>query len=329
MSAGGKAGDAGRFRPIPTRKVPRFAGVSTFLRLPMHDEPGDVDVLIVGAPFDGGTSFRPGARFGPRAVRQASALTRGFHPEPGLDLFDHLRCADGGDVATVPLSIDESLARIAARLEEIARKGAVPALVGGDHSVTLGALRALAKVHGPLGLIHFDAHSDTYGPAWGFDVHHGTIFRNAVEEGLLRPNEVIQLGIRGPLTEAHDLSFAERSGFEIVSVDAIKRDLDAARTRLARFRHGGPVYVSFDLDCIDPAYAPGTGTPVPGGLTSYEALSLTRSLVGVPIVGLDVVEISPDHDPSGNTALLAATLLAQMLASLASTRASANARGTP
>ena len=310
-----------RFRPIPTRKVPRFAGVPTFLRLPVHDDPRDVDVLIIGAPFDGGTSFRPGARFGPRGVRVASALTRGFHPEPGLDLFDHLRCADGGDVATVPLSIDESLTRIAARQEEIARAGAVPAMVGGDHSVTLGALRGLAKVHGPLGLVHFDAHSDTYGPAWGFDVHHGTIFRNAVEEGLLRTGEVIQLGIRGPLTEAHDLAFAEKSGFEIVLVDAIKRDLDGVRQKLARFRDGGKVYVSFDLDCIDPAYAAGTGTPVPGGLTSYEALQLTRALVGIDIVGLDVVEISPDHDPSGNTALLAATLLAQMLASLAATRA--------
>ena len=232
-----------------------------------------------------------------------------------------MRCADGGDVATVPLSLDESLARIATRLEEIGRAGAVPAMVGGDHSVTLGALRGLAKVHGPLGLIHFDAHSDTYGPAWGFDVHHGTIFRNAVEEGLLRQNDVIQLGIRGPLTEAHDLAFAARSGFEIVMVDAIKRDLAAACARLARFRGMGKVYVSFDLDCIDPAYAPGTGTPVPGGLTSYEALQLTRALVGVDIVGLDVVEISPDHDVTGNTALLAATLLAQMLASLAATRA--------
>ncbi|MET0340140.1 MAG: agmatinase [Polyangiales bacterium] len=312
--------DPSRFRPVPTRKVPRFAGVPTFLRLPEHDDPRDVDVLIVGAPFDGGTSFRPGARFGPRGVRVASALTRGFHPEPGLDLFDHLRCADGGDVAAVPLSIDETLTRIATRHEEIARAGAVPAMVGGDHTTTLGALRGVAKVHGPVALIHFDAHSDTYGPAWGFDVHHGTIFRNAVEEGLLRPNEVIQLGIRGPLTEAHDLAFATKNGFEIVLVDAIKRDLDAACDKLARFRGAGKVYVSFDLDCIDPAYAPGTGTPVPGGLTSYEALRLTRALVGVDIVGLDVVEISPDHDATGNTALLAATLLAQMLASLAATR---------
>lgn len=309
-----------RFRPVPTRVVPRFAGVPTFLRLPVHDEPRDVDVLIIGAPFDGGTSYRPGARFGPRGVRQASALTRGFHPDPGLDLFDYLRCADGGDVATVPLSLDESLSRIATRIEEIARAGAVPAMVGGDHTVSLGALRALARVHGPLGLVHFDAHSDTYGPAWGFDVHHGTIFRNAVEEGLLRTGDVIQVGIRGPLTEAHDLAFAEKNKFEIVFVDEIKRDLDAARKRLAAFATRGPVYVSFDLDCMDPAYAPGTGTPVPGGLTSYEALALVRSLAGLDIVGLDVVEISPDHDPTGNTALLAATVLAQLLASLAATR---------
>jgi agmatinase len=313
--------DDARFRPVPTRVVPRFAGVPTFLRLPVHDDPRDVDVLIFGAPFDGGTSFRPGARFGPRAVRLASALTRGFHPDPGLDLFDYLRCADGGDVATVPLSLDESLKRIAARAEEIARAGAVPAMVGGDHSVTLGALRGLSKVHGPLGLVHFDAHSDTYGPAWGFDVHHGTVFRNAVEEGLLRAGDVIQVGIRGPLTESHDLAFAQKNSFQIVYVDEIKRNLDEARAKLAAFRARGPLYVSFDLDCMDPAYAPGTGTPVPGGLTSYEALALARSLVGLNIVGLDVVEISPDHDPSGNTALLAATVLAQLLASLAKTRA--------
>ncbi len=317
------------FRPVPTRKVPRFAGVPTFLRLPVHDDPRDVDVMIVGAPFDGGTSFRPGARFGPRGVRVASALTRGFHPDPGLDLFDHLRCCDGGDVAAVPLSVDESLRRIEERLAEIAHAGAIPAMVGGDHTVTLGALRALAKAHGPLGLIHFDAHSDTYGPAWGFDIHHGTIFRNAVEEGLLRPRDVIQVGIRGPLTEAHDLSFAEKAGFEVVMVDEVKRNLDAVRGKIAGFAGRGPTYVSFDLDAIDPAYAPGTGTPVPGGLTSFEALSLTRALAGASIVGLDVVEISPDHDSTGNTSLLAATLLAQMLASVAQGRANAAERPAP
>jgi agmatinase len=309
------------FRPVPTRKVPRFAGVPTFLRLPVHDDPHDVDVMIIGAPFDGGTSYRPGARFGPRGVRAASALTRGFHPDPGLDLFEHLKCCDGGDVAAVPLSVAESLSRIEERIGEIADARAIPAMIGGDHTVSLGALRALAKRHGPLGLVHFDAHSDTYGPAWGFDIHHGTIFRNAVEEGLLRPHDVVQLGIRGPLTEAHDLAFAERAGFEIVMIDEIKRDLEAVRRRLAGFAGRGPMYLSFDLDAVDPAYAPGTGTPVPGGLTSFEALALVRALVGVPLVGLDVVEISPDHDSTGNTALLAATLLSQMLAVVAANRA--------
>ena len=309
------------FRPVPTRQVPRFAGVPTFLRLPVHDDPRDVDVMIVGAPFDGGTSYRPGARFGPRGVRQASALTRGFHPDPGIDLFDHLRCCDGGDVAAVPLSIDETLRRIEERLGAIARVDAIPAMVGGDHTVSLAGLRALAQVHGPLGLIHFDAHSDTFGPAWGFNIHHGTIFRNAVEEGLLRTHDVIQLGIRGPFTEAHDLAFAEKAGFEIVMIDEIKRDLEDVKRKLARLVGSGPTYLSFDMDALDPAYAPGTGTPVPGGLTSYEALALLRATTGVSVVGLDVVEISPEHDATGNTSLLAATVLAQMLATIAKTRA--------
>ena len=312
--------DNHRFRPVSPRTTPRFAGVPTFLRLPMHDDAADVDVLICGAPFDGGTTFRPGARFGPRGVRNASALTRGFHPEQGIDLFEHLRCADGGDILCVPMSIERTLENIRARTSEIVAKGAMPAIVGGDHSVSLGVLRALHAAHGPVGLIHFDAHSDTYGPAWGVDVHHGTVFRNAAEEGLLRAGDVVQLGIRGPFTAANDLEAARALGFRIVMVDEIKRDLARIETELARLAGRGPFYVSFDLDALDPAYAPGTGTPVPGGLTSYEALSLLRALAGVQIVGCDVVEISPDHDLSGNTALLAATLLAQLLATVACTR---------
>ncbi len=308
------------FRPLATRKVPRFAGVPTFLRLPAHADPQDVDVLIIGAPFDGGTTFRPGARFGPRAVRLASALTRGFHPEPGLDLFAQLRCADGGDVATIPMSVSRSLDLIQQRVDEILQAHALPAMVGGDHSVTLGALRSVAAKHGPVGLVHFDAHSDTYGPAWDEPIHHGTVFRNAVEEGLLRAGDVIQIGIRGPLTEACDLDFAEQHGFRVVAPREVKRDLDGVCAAIAAFAGTGPVYVSFDMDALDPAYAPGTGTPVPGGLTSFEALELLRALPGVDVVGLDVVEISPDHDPSGNSALLAATLLAQMLASIAGTK---------
>jgi agmatinase len=314
-------GDANRFRPIPTRAVPRFAGVPTFLRLPVHDDPADVDVLICGAPFDGGTTYRPGARFGPRGVRAASALTRGFHPAQGIELFEHLRCADGGDILCVPMSIERTLDNIRARALQIAQAGALPAIVGGDHSITLGVLRGLHAVHGPLGLIHFDAHSDTYGPAWGIDLHHGTVFRNAIEEGLLRENDVIQLGIRGPLTAANDLDTARAHGFRIVMIDEIKRELPRIEAELARYAGRGGFYVSFDLDALDPAYAPGTGTPVPGGMTSYEALSLVRALAGISIVGCDIVEISPDHDASGNTALLAATLLSEMLAAIAKTRA--------
>jgi agmatinase len=306
-------------KPVSTRKVPRFAGVPTFLRLPIHDDPRDVDVLICGAPFDGGTTFRPGARFGPRGMRQASALTRGFHPTQGVDLFEQLRCADGGDVPCIPMSVERSLALIEARTEEIARAGAIPAFIGGDHTISLGTLRALARVHGPLGLVVFDAHCDTFGPAWDIDLHHGTVFRKAVEEGLLRRGDVVQLGIRGPFTASNDLSFAREHGFRIVMIDEIKRSLDAVIAELSALRGRGKFYVSFDLDGVDPAYAPGTGTPVPGGMSSWEALTLVRALTGLDVVGLDIVELSPDHDPSGNTALLAATVLTELLAGIAAT----------
>ena len=326
MSDGKRESD--RFRPVSTREVPRFAGVSTFLRLSHHEQPRDVDVMIVGAPFDGGTTFRPGARFGPRGVRAASALTRGHSPTHGLDLFDHLRCADGGDVTCIPMSTERTLANIEARVGEIADAGAVPVVVGGDHTITLAPLRALAKRHGPLGVIHFDAHSDTFGPAWGVDVHHGTTFRKATEEGLLRPSDVMQIGIRGPFTASDDLDFANRHGFRVVLVDEIKRDLDAVAREIGALAGRGKFYLSFDVDAVDPAYAPGTGTPVPGGITSWEALRLVRATVGVDLVGADVVEISPDHDPTGITSLLAATLLTEMLAALAKTRvAGARTRG--
>lgn len=306
-----------KFRPIPTREVPRFAGVPTFLRLPIHDAAADVDVMICGAPFDGGTTYRPGARFGPRAVRLASALTRGFHEGHDLDVFANLRAADGGDVACIPMKIAESIDLIEQRAASIASAGAIPIFVGGDHTVSLGPLRALAQKHGPLGLVHFDAHSDTFGPAWGVELHHGTVFRKAAEEGLLRTDDVVQVGIRGPFTSAQDLDFAKKTGFRIVSVDDVKLSLLGVETALREARREGPYYVSFDLDCLDPAYAPGTGTPVPGGLSSFEAFRLLRTLVGYDIVGADVVEISPDHDPSGNTALVAATLLTEIVAVIA------------
>lgn len=310
-----------RFRPVPPRLVPRFAGVSTFLRLPLHDDPADVDALVVGLPFDGGTSFRPGARFGPRGVRAASALTRGYHPDPGVDLFAHLRCADGGDVLCVPMDTPGTLQRIADRAEQIARAGAVGAFVGGDHTCTLGVLRGLARIHGPVGLVHVDAHSDTYPPAWGIDPHHGTVFRNAWEEGLLRPGRVLQLGIRGPFSGPDDLAFARGAGFAIRSAEDIHRDLDGAIAAIAALDDSGPFYVSFDVDGVDPSMAPGTGTPVPGGIFSWQALSLVRATRALRVVGCDVMEIAPDLDLNGITSLLAANVLAETLAAIAARRA--------
>jgi agmatinase len=318
MTGGAQGGSGGT--PPSTRKVPRFAGVSTFLRLAQQEAPDGLDVMVCGAPFDGGTTFRPGARFGPRAVREASALTRGYQPALGRDVFQALRCADGGDIACVPMRLEQSLDDIRARVGEIARAGAVPAIVGGDHTVSLGVLRGLAEVHGPLGLVHFDAHSDTFGPAWGVDLHHGTVFRHAAAEGLLRPDAVLQIGIRGPFTAAADVTAPQQLGFQVIDIDAVKADLPAVAARIAALAGQGPFHVSFDMDAVDPAYAPGTGTPVPGGLTSYEALRLLRALGGVSIVGMDVVEISPDHDPTGITSLLAVSVLAELLGALAVTR---------
>lgn len=317
------------FRPVSPRVVPRFAGVSTFLRLPLHDDPADVDCLIVGAPFDGGTSFRPGARFGPRGVREASALTRGYHPDPGVDLFEHLRCADGGDVLCVPMDVARTLDNLAARAHAIAAAGALPAFVGGDHTCTLGVLRGLAKVHGPLGLVHFDAHSDTYGPAWGVDPHHGTVFRNAVEEGLLRAPDVIQIGLRGPYSTRDDLGFARAHGFTLVSAEDVHRGLDAVIEKVRAMPATGAYYVSFDVDAVDPSMAPGTGTPVPGGIFSWQALALVRATTHLPVVGCDVMEVSPGLDLNGITSVLAANVLAETLAAVAARRASANAPTPP
>ena len=309
--------DAQDFRPLSAREVPRFAGVSTFLRLPVHDEPADLDVMICGVPFDGGTTFRPGARFGPRAVRVASALGRGFQPSfnagEGLDIFEHLRCADGGDVLCIPMDTPRTLEALRVRTLDIARTGAVPLFVGGDHTLSLAVLEALAELHGPVGLVHFDAHSDTFGPAWDIDLHHGTVFRLAQERGLLRAGDVLQLGIRGPWSTGNDLDFAQKHGFEVIDIDAVKQNFAAVVARLERLRGGGPYYVSFDMDALDPAYAPGTGTPVPGGMTTYEALRCLRALSGLQLVGGDVVEISPDHDPTGNTALVAVGVLSHLL----------------
>ena len=297
---------------------PRFGQIATFMLLPAADGPARLDVALLGIPYDGGVSYRTGARFGPRAVREQSSLIRPWNPVLKVHPFERLRVADCGDVDVVPISIERTHAAIEQRIDSVLAAGARPLCVGGDHSVTLPILRALARRHGPLGLVHFDAHPDTWDEYFGSKLFHGTPFRRAVEEGLIDTRRMIQVGIRGPLYGPEDFAFHDEHGIEVLRIEPIKEQgLAWAAGRLARLR-GAPLYCSFDIDALDPAYAPATGTPEVGGLTSWEALSLVRSLVGTSLVGADVVEVSPPYDGPGQiTSLLAANLAFELLSVLA------------
>ena len=297
---------------------PRFGQVATFMLLPMAASAEGLDVALLGIPYDGGSSYRTGARFGPRAVREQSSLIRPWHPVLKVLPFERLRVADCGDVDVAPISIERTYAAIERRVAEIVAQGAVPVSVGGDHSVTLPILRVLARRHGPIGLVHFDAHPDTWDEYFGSKFFHGTPFRRAVEEGLVDSHRMIQVGIRGPLYAADDFAFHDRHGIEVIRIESVKEQGTAwVGERFGRLR-GGPVYCSFDIDAVDPAYAPATGTPEVGGLSSYEALALVRALAGLTLVGADVVEILPQFDGPGQiTSLLAANLVFELVSLLA------------
>ena len=312
--------------PPSSSALPRFAGLASFLRLPMHEQQAPpVDVLLCGAPFDGGTSFRPGARFGPRAVREASALARPYSQALGVDIFKELTLADGGDVGSTPHDMGGALEAIATRAAAVTRSGALCGFVGGDQTITLGALRGIYRAkHKAIGLLHIASHANTSPPAEGRDLHHGSVIRHAVEEGLVRPDAAMQLGIRGPYSSADDLAFTLARGFEVVSTDDIRWDLHAAVSQVRRFVEKGALYVSIDVSVLDPAYAPGTGFPVPGGLSTWELQQLLRALVGAEICGFDLVEIAPAYDPSGITGIVGVTLLQELLAAIADTRRSAH-----
>ena len=286
--------------------------------LPATDSPAGLDVALLGIPYDGGVSYRSGARFGPRAVREQSSLIRPWNPVLKVHPFDRLRVADCGDVDVVPISIERTHAAIERRVDTVLEAGARPLCVGGDHSITLPILRSLARRHGPLGVVHFDAHPDTWDEYFGSKLFHGTPFRRAVEEGLIDTARFVQVGIRGPLYGAEDFAFHDEHGIEVLRIEPIKENgLAWAAGRLARLQ-GAPLYCSFDIDALDPAYAPATGTPEVGGLTSWEALSLVRSLVGTSLVGADVVEVSPPYDGPGQiTALMAANLAFELLGVMA------------
>ncbi len=306
------------WRPRDPFRSPRFGQIATFMLLPAVTGPEGLDVALLGIPFDGGTSYRPGARFGPRAVREQSSLIRSWHPVLKVHPFERLRVADCGDVDIVPSSIEETYAAVSARIDLVTAAGARPLSVGGDHSVTLPILRSLARRHGPLGVVHFDAHPDTWDEYFGHKFFHGTPFRRAVEEGVVDPRRFIQIGIRGPLYGPEDFAFHDQHGIEVIRIEAIKEHGVAwVGERLHRLR-GGPVYCSFDIDAVDPAYAPGTGTPEVGGLTSYEAVSLVRTLAGLSLVGADIVEVTPLYDGPGQvTALLAANLMFELVCQFA------------
>jgi agmatinase len=305
--------------PADGTKIPRYAGAATFARLPRIDEVASYDVAVLGAPFDGGVSYRPGARFGPSAIRQASRNLRpAFNPELNIAPFRVLQAVDAGDVPCNPFDIDEALRQIDEEASALIADGQRLITLGGDHTIALGTLRAVARKHGPIALIHFDAHLDTWNSYFGADRTHGTVFRRAYEEGLLLPDSSIHVGIRGPLYDSQDLMDDAGFGFSIVRATDFDRLGVDEIVRRARERIGdAKVYLSVDIDVLDPAFAPGTGTPEMGGFTSRELLALLRGLPGEQIVAADVVEVSPAYDHAEITALAAATVAYETMSLMA------------
>ena len=301
---------------------PRFTGPSTFGRLPHVRTLEDVDVAIVGVPFDTGVTYRVGGRFGPNAVRAASVMLRPYNPHLDVKPFEILSCVDYGDVAIVPGYTDRSYAAIEAAVAPIVGAGVVPLLVGGDHACTLPHLRA-TRSRGPVAVIDFDSHTDAWDSYFGERYNHGTWMRRAIEEGLVDTAHSIEVGLRGPIYDAADWTdLRAELGLDYLTTEDVLR-IGAAETA-ARIRErvgDGPAFVSFDIDVVDPAFAPGTGTPEPGGLSSHDALSIVRGLTGIEFVGFDVVEVIPAYDPAGQTAFLAANLAYEMLSLVALRRA--------
>ena len=315
--------DRPRFQPPDASVAPRYTGVRTFARLPHIPLPHDgVDAAVIGVPFDTATSFRSGARFGPEAIRSASALLRPYHPALNVDVFATLGVVDGGDLEVTPGNALRTTEQIDAALQPILRAGTVPLVIGGDHSIVLGELRAQAAVHGPVGLVLLDAHADTWDQYYGERYFHGTPFRRAVEEGLLDPSRSLLAGMRGPLYGAADIDVPLELGFEVIPGSELITLSPEAYGERVRSRIGdGAVYMSFDIDVLDPASAPGTGTPEVAGLQPREALAFLRALAGMSFTGFDVVEVSPPYDSPGQiTALNAAAIAYDLLALLAVAR---------
>ncbi len=320
---GGVGPGVAPFGPVDATVVPRFAGWPTFARLPDAAQVVTADVAVLGVPFDAGTSYRPGARFGPAAVRAGSRLLRPFHPELDIAPFDAVQVVDAGDVACTPFDIEAAVAQIEAAAGRLTGHGVSVVALGGDHTISLPLLRATHRAHGPLALVHFDAHLDTWDTYFGARYTHGTPFRRAWEEGLLLADRAAHVGTRGPLYGRDDWRDDDAMGFwRVSSIEVMER---GCREVVQALRHrvgDAPVYVSVDVDVLDPAHAPGTGTPEAGGLSRSELLSLLRGLDGTDLVGADVVEVCPAYDHAEITSVAAAHVTYELVSLLARRRAS-------
>ncbi|MEH7303807.1 agmatinase [Neobacillus drentensis] len=298
--------------------MPRFSGIRSFMRLPYQQEIEKKDFVILGVPFDTSASYRSGARFGPEAIRRSSVLLRPANVFHQIRPSDYITGVDGGDVMVIPGNTQQSHQNITAHVMEWAKGGTVPIVLGGDHSISLPELRALASVHGPLSLVHFDAHGDTWDEYWGEKYTHGTPFRRALEEGVIDPSRSIQIGMRGTVYDPNDINEARELGFEVITADEIRViGLDETMKRVRQRVENQKIFLTFDIDFLDPVYAPGTGTPEIAGFTSAEAQHMLRQLAGLRFVGFDLVEVLPAFDPTEVTALTAATIVFEFLSLLA------------
>ena len=304
-------------QPLGGNEMPRFAGPATMMRLPSFASAKGLDVCFVGVPFDIGTSNRAGARFGPREIRAESAMIRPYNMATRAAPFDSLTIADIGDVAINTFNAQKSIAIIEQAFDEILNHGCKPLTIGGDHTITLPILRAIQKIHGPVGIVHVDAHADVNDHMFGEAVTHGTPFRRAIEEGLIAPHRMVQIGLRATGYAADDFDWPRQQGVRVVQAEECwHHSLTPLMAEVREQLGQGPVYVTFDIDGLDPSFAPGTGTPEIGGLTTMQGIEVMRGCRGLDIVGGDLVEVAPAYDTTGNTSLLAANLLFELLCSL-------------
>ena len=301
-------------QPLSGFAVPRFGGIPTFMRLPYVDDPDGIDIGLIGVPWDGGTTNRAGARHGPREIRNQSSFIRRIHPTTLTSPYDICNVADLGDTSVNPIDLMDTLKRVEEFFARVHAAGTVPLTAGGDHLITLPIMRAIAR-DGTIGMVHFDAHTDTNDRYFGENKYtHGTPFRRAVEEGLLDPKRTIQIGIRGSLYTKNDYDYVRETGIRMIAIEEyFEMGVDAVIEEARRVVGDGTTYISFDVDGLDPVYAPGTGTPEIGGYSTFDAQTMIRGLRGLNLVGGDVVEVAPPFDPSGNTALVGATIMFEIL----------------